>query len=146
MSSSDTFLVSFALGTLYITLDYMVHTQFDYTDHFLERCLNHTPIVMVCLIFIFDRLSRLKSNKWAQMAFMIAAAGLGSRVVWITTVDHTLGAMLQTPSLIVLWTYLIMELDLGLALTSLIGVLIYYYRKRLMELVITDPAKPFKDL
>jgi len=120
MSSSDTFLVSFALGTLYITLDYMVHTQFDYTDHFLERCLNHTPIVMVCLIFIFDRLSRLKSNKWAQMAFMIAAAGLGSRVVWITTVDHTLGAMLQTPSLIVLWTYLIMELDLGLALTSLI--------------------------
>jgi hypothetical protein len=124
----------------------MVHKQFDHTDHFLERCLQHTSIVMVCLIFIFDRLSRLKNNKWAQMAFMIAAAGLGSRVVWITTVDRTLGGMLNTPSLIVLWTYLIIELDLGWALTSLIGVLIYYYRKSLMELVITDLAKPFKDL
>ena len=137
-SNVDSFLLSFTLGTMYFTLEYMVHVQFDYTDHFLDRCLKHSSIVMPCLIFIFDRLSRFKNNKWAQIAFMIAAAGLGSRVVWITTVDQTLGAMLHTPGLVVLWTYLIMELDLVLALTSLIGVMIYYYRKSLMELVIID--------
>lgn len=77
---------------------------------------------------------------------MMAATGLGSRVVYITTVNQTLGDMLHTPGLVVLWTFMIMELDLGLAVTSLVGVMIYYYRNRLLELVLQDPSKLFKGL
>ena len=145
-STLDSFLLTFTLGTVYVSLDYLVHLQFDHTEDFLTRCIQHTPLVLICLFFIFDRLSRLKKNRWAQLAFMIAAITLGCRVVYITTLNSTLGQMLLVPSFVVLWTFMIIELDLALAITSLIAVMIYYYRKSLMDFITPDPSKLFKGL
>ena len=142
----DSFLLSFTLGSLYISLDYIVHHQYDFTDRFLSRCVQNSLPVLFCLFFIFDRISRVKSHKWAQIAFLIAAICLGARVIHITTADHTFGSMLATPGLVVLWIFLVIELDLSLALISVVGVTIYYYIAQLLDLISHDPSRVFKGL
>ncbi|CAK5275582.1 unnamed protein product [Mycena citricolor] len=83
-----------------------------------DKMISGVPILS---IFIFYT-SRYKRDYRLQRILFLMATAVGSRTVFLAKQASYLKNIEQTPPLITLWVYLIVQLDLGLAVLSLVGV------------------------
>ncbi|KAJ3049636.1 hypothetical protein HK097_009386 [Rhizophlyctis rosea] len=124
------FLFALPLTVLHGGMDYIVHLQYDYGEHFtFKRVLSRQlPLFPVLVLFIYFT-TKYKNLLVSQLLFTIASAAAGVGLVYFSTEDQTFGAMLKTPGLAVLWIYLVIQMRLPLACLSLLGTFLYYHKK-----------------
>ena len=147
----DSVLLSWSLSCLYITMDYLVHLQYDYTSDFtFWRFLSrHLPFGLTLFGFVY--LTTLyKSRWWMRLGCAIGSLFAGCLLIHYSQNVQTFGyifnltrrAMLKTPGLAILWIYLIIQMDLLPSLLSLAGSMIFYYK----DFLLPDPTTVFKGL
>ena len=124
------FLFALPLTVLHGGMDYLVHLQYDYGEHFtFKRVLSRQlPLFPVLIVFIYFT-TKYKNLLVSQLLFTIASAAAGVGLVYYSTEDQTFGAMLKTPGLAVLWIYLVIQMRLPLACVSLLGTFLYYHKE-----------------
>ena len=128
----DSLLISIPLVTLYASLDFIVHAQYDYVDDFYPRILNrHAPLLPVMIIMIMIT-SSFQSSKFAQFAFAIVSCLCGCLLIHYSQDNGTFGSMLLTPGLAILWIYFIIQMNLTLAVVTLLGNILFYYRNDIL--------------
>ncbi|KAI9101387.1 hypothetical protein DFS34DRAFT_614295 [Phlyctochytrium arcticum] len=122
-------LLGIPLTLLHGTLDYIVHLQYDYAERFtMQHILRRQLPMLPLLCFFIYVTSRVKDWRAVQAAFMVGSVGAGCRLIWVSQVDETFGAMLQTPGLAVMWIYFVIQMKLSYAVASLVGCFLYYNR------------------
>ncbi|KAJ3036818.1 hypothetical protein HDV00_002371 [Rhizophlyctis rosea] len=123
-------LFALPLTVLHGGLDYLVHVQYDYADHFnITRVLSRQlPLFPILITFIYFT-SKYKFHWLAQSLFTVASAASGTYLVYVTKEDQTFGGMLKTPGLAILWIYSVIQMNLALAIVSLAGTFLYYHKE-----------------
>ena len=136
--SNDTLLMDSILYTipftfLYFSLDYIIHVQYDLESHFNLNHICQRAFIIPCLCFLIFYTMKFQENAICQVLYSIVAWTCGCYLIYLTEEDQTFGSMLVTPGLAIIWIYLIIQTRLSLALTSLMGATLFYYRESILK-------------
>ncbi|KAJ7047455.1 hypothetical protein C8F04DRAFT_1058886 [Mycena alexandri] len=94
-----------------------------------DRMISGIPILS---IFIFYT-SRYKKDRRVQRVLFLMGTAAGSRMLFVVQRGSYLLNMQQCPPLITLWVYIVIQLDLGLAVLNLAAVGIFVWWKQLFS-------------
>ncbi|KAF8211198.1 hypothetical protein K438DRAFT_1806872 [Mycena galopus ATCC 62051] len=92
-----------------------------------DRLIEGVPILS---LFIFYT-SRHKRNARVQLLLFLLGSAAGSRMLFLLKRGGYLDNIRQCPPLVTLWVYIVIQLDLGLAVLNLIAVGIFCWWKQL---------------
>ena len=167
----DSVLLTLPLWSLSMSLDYLVHSQYDFINQFwtYQRFLyqKHVPNLVFLFFFIYYT-SLYKSKKWMQFILALIATSMGVLVIHITSDPHqTFGyffisigqlkfkcqfnnlflkrLMTKAPGMAILWIYAIIQLDLTYALVTLGACALYYHKDYALKTFL-DPSSDFMKL
>jgi hypothetical protein len=128
MKSTVALAVAIPLTVFHFALEYLVHVQFGMLseltwDHYYENW----PTFPCYAMFVYS-IAYISNKRLGKLVLLAASTLLGNRLLFLTIEKATYGYMTQAPSVLVLWIFLIIVMDLGLVLTSLTAVAAYHRR------------------
>ncbi|KAF7331984.1 hypothetical protein MKEN_00078700 [Mycena kentingensis (nom. inval.)] len=88
------------------------------------------PGIPMLSVFVFYTI-RHKRNPRIQFLLFLLGTGSGSRMLFLLKRSSYLINMQQTPPLITLWIYAVIQMDLGLAVANLLSVAAFCWWKKL---------------
>jgi hypothetical protein len=121
-------MLSIPLTTLHIALDYVVHMQYDFTELYtVSYFFTRTPPFLLALALLIYITSRFR--KYLAMQFILAVLSCisGVMLVKLSEGNETFGNMQKTPGLAVLWIYTVIQMNLSVAVVSLLVPFGYYW-------------------
>ncbi|KAJ7781331.1 hypothetical protein B0H16DRAFT_1298458 [Mycena metata] len=115
---------------LLVLMEILVYNQYGQEVNLktvADRMISGIPILSV---FIFYT-SRYKKDRRVQRVLFLMGTAAGSRMLFVVQRGSYLLNMQQCPPLITLWVYIVVQLDLGLAVLNLAAVGIFVWWKQL---------------
>ncbi|KAF7301344.1 hypothetical protein MIND_00699600 [Mycena indigotica] len=117
----NTSLIVIPVCSLLVLMDILTYHQYGQGVNLktvLDRLIQGIPILS---LFIFYS-NRHKRDFRMQLLLFILGTASGSRMLYILKRSSYLVNMKQTPPLITLWIYTVVQLDLGFAVSNLLAV------------------------
>ncbi len=130
----DSVVFAVPLEIMQISLDYLVHVQYQFTDQFTLGYLASTALPRLMAWVMFVHFTNRHAKSIFMQFFIVVTAAISSMfLIHYSKEDETFGSMKKTPGLAVLWIYCTMQMDLKFIVISLVFPLAYYYKKEIMS-------------